>query len=120
MFAGHGAIRPGDASTVTIPEGTSLTMYIRHGKPIRDSLGYAIETNDTETMKIFEELGPDYYEKFTYPAGSSIPDYSLIPGPGLHIAPTSRTVDRSTRLSELLEPNMGDWHWAACRAVQDW
>ncbi|MCK9875497.1 DUF6531 domain-containing protein [Frankia sp. Ag45/Mut15] len=120
VFAGHGQIRPGDASTVTIPEGTSLTMYIRHGMPITDDLGYAIETNDVATMKIFEWLGPNSYEKFTYPAGSSIPDYSLIPGSDLHIAPTSRTVNRPTRLSELLEPNMGDWHWAACRVVQGW
>ncbi|MCK9894824.1 putative adhesin [Frankia sp. AgB32] len=120
VFAGHGQIRPGDASTVTIPEGTSLTMYIRHGERLRDDVGYAIETNDTETIKIFEWMGPEFYEKMTYPAGSSIPDYSLLPGPNLHIAPTSRIVDRPTRLSELLEPNMGDWHWAACRAVQDW
>lgn len=120
VFAGHGAIRPGDPSTVTIPEGTSLTMYIRHGMPISDQLGYAIETNDIATMARVEARGPDFYEKFTYPAGSSIPDYSLLPGPNLHIAPTSRTVDRPTRLSELLEPNMGDWHWAACRVVVGW
>ncbi|MFJ9003364.1 putative adhesin [Streptomyces canus] len=44
---------------------------------------------------------------------------SLFPGDGLNILGTPRnvTVTGETRLSELLMPNMGPVHWAACRSL---
>ncbi|MFE5403464.1 putative adhesin [Streptomyces sp. NPDC056580] len=54
-----------------------------------------------------------------YGPGEKLPNYSLFPGDGLNIlgAPRNLTVSGETRLSELLQPNMGPVHWAACRSV---
>jgi hypothetical protein len=57
----------------------------------------------------------------TYKAGDQVPDYYLFP-PGaplakLNIKGSPVTVTGPTRLSDVLRPNMGSTHWAACREV---
>ncbi|WP_460106812.1 putative T7SS-secreted protein [Streptomyces sp. YKOK-J1] len=106
VLSGHGGIRQGDGSAVTVPEGTSFHMYSNHGETISDALGNRIETGNPPALEIY---GP----------GEQLPDYSLFPGDGLNIlgAPRNVTVSGETLLSELLRPNMGPVHWAACRSV---
>jgi hypothetical protein len=53
----------------------------------------------------------------TFGPGSLVPDYTLSPPRGLGIMSESVTVDRPTRLSRLLRPEMGRVHWAARREV---
>ncbi|MFE0099857.1 putative adhesin [Streptomyces sp. NPDC059009] len=106
VLSGHGGIAPGDTSVATIPEGTCLSFYSNHGEPISDALGNRIETGSPNPVAVH---GP----------GSQVPDYELHPPDGLNIQgmPRNLTVTQPTRLSELLRPNMGTVHWAACRSV---
>ncbi|GGS24987.1 hypothetical protein GCM10010252_75110 [Streptomyces aureoverticillatus] len=106
VLSGHGGIRVGDGTPVTVPEGTSLHMYGRHGDPISDALGNRIETQNPAPLEVY---GP----------GEQLPDYSLFPGDDLNILGTPRnvTVTGETYLSELLRSNMGPVHWAACRSL---
>ncbi|MFI6275844.1 putative adhesin [Streptomyces sp. NPDC050988] len=106
VLSGHGGIRAGDGTSVTVPEGTSVSMYSRHGEPISDALGNRIETGNPSALEVY---GP----------GEQLPDYSLFPPDGLNILGTPRNVTATgeTPLSELLRPNMGSVHWAACRSV---
>ncbi|WP_447003144.1 putative adhesin [Saccharothrix isguenensis] len=103
VFAGHGVLRPG-AGEVTVPEGTSIAMYVHEGERIKDSAGLAVELG-TGGVPV-EVFGP----------GMRVPNYTLGPSRGdLVLASGSYTVGRSTPLSELLIPDMGMTHWAACR-----
>ena len=106
VLSGHGGIRQGDGSAATVPEGTTFHMYSNHGETISDALGNRIETGNPPALEIYEP-------------GEKLPNYSLFPGDGLNIlgAPRNLTVSGETRLSELLQPNMGSVHWAACRSV---
>jgi RHS repeat-associated protein len=105
VLSGHGTIPTGDTSTVTVPPGTTLHMYSPHGSTISDTLGNRIEFHGTATPH--ETFGP----------GMQVPDYVLSPPHGLTIMGTPVTVTQPTRLSDLLRPNMGNTHWAACREV---
>jgi RHS repeat-associated protein len=105
VFSGHGTIPTGDTSTVTVPPGTHLNFYSPHGTTISDSLGNRIERYGTATPH--ETFGP----------GARVPDYILSPPGSLNIMGTPVTVTQPTRLSELLRPNQGNVHWAACREV---
>ncbi|MGH3998645.1 MAG: putative adhesin [Pseudonocardiaceae bacterium] len=101
MFAGHGSYRFGAGDTV-VPEGTTLHVYSRFGETIGDSRGRAIETGGTVTP--VQTFGP----------GSTIPNYTLRAPNRLRIHQGSTTVEDPTNLSDLLQPNMGVCHWAAC------
>ncbi|ADI05344.1 RHS/YD repeat-containing protein [Streptomyces bingchenggensis BCW-1] len=102
VFTGHGGIRAGDGSPVTVPEGTSVAMYSRHGEKIYHDEGTIIETRNPTPLEV-------------YKPGEQLPDYSLFPPNGLDV--TGRTVAQEVRLSKLLLPNMGRVHWSACRSV---
>jgi hypothetical protein len=104
VFAGHGVYRVGDGA-VTVPEGTTLKVYAEHGDTIEDSLGLAIEAGD------------DVVPVRTYGPGEVVPDYTLKTPDDLVILEGSVAVTESTRLSALLEPDMGVCHWAACLKV---
>ncbi|MBA2808658.1 RHS repeat protein [Streptomyces sp. KM273126] len=106
VLSGHGGIRAGDGAAVTVPEGTSIHMYGKHGETISDALGNKIETGSPTPVEVY---GP----------GEKLPDYSLFPPDDLKILGTPRnvTVTDETYLSDLLRPNMGSVHWAACRSV---
>ena len=100
VFAGHGVLRMGSGTTI-VPEGTKFVTYAPDGKRISDALGGAIETGGGSPFKVF---GP----------GEVVPNYTLRTPDGLTVYSESVTVDRSTLLSDLLKPNMGTCHWAAC------
>ena len=108
VFSGHGAIAAGETGMVTVPQGTTLNMYSKHGDTISDSLGNKIETGNPTPM-------------FTFKPGDQVPDYTLFPQGAplspLNIKGSPVTATGPTRLSDLLKPNMGDTHWAACRQV---
>lgn len=91
VYSGHGGIREGDQSIVTVPEGTRLHMYSDHGVTITDKLGNLIETGNPTPLHVY---GP----------GDVLPDYSLFPGTNLNILgePRNLTVSTEVRLSELL------------------
>lgn len=54
----------------------------------------------------------------TFGPGSMIPNYTLKTPDDLTIYSGSITVDSATPLSELLQPNMGVCHWAACTEIR--
>src|SRR5690606_9662023 len=99
-------IRAGDGIPVTVPEGTQVAMYSRHGESISDLLGNRIETGNPTPLEI-------------YSPGEKLPDHSLFPPDNLHLEGTPRnvTVTGETYLSGILQDNMGTVHWAACRSV---
>lgn len=104
VFAGHGEYRMTSGTTV-VPEGTSVTTYAPHGMKIGDSVGGAIETGGGTPFQVY---GP----------GEAMPNYTLKTPDGLTVYSGSTTVDSSTLLSDLLEPGMGNCHWAACLNVR--
>ncbi|WP_427885160.1 putative adhesin [Kribbella sp. GL6] len=101
VFAGHGTYSWGDGDTV-VPAGTTVYVYSKLGDGIPDSIGRAIET------------GGKVVPVDIYGPGSAIPNYVLKTPDNLTIHAGSRTVGRRTPLSDLLAPNMGVCHWAAC------
>lgn len=104
VFSGHGAFVEGSGK-VTLPEGTSISTYAPHNSYITDAVGNQIELgNPPVPTQVF---GP----------GETMPNYNLYPPGDLNIAGNPVTVGRATPLSELLKPNMGMCHWAACTEV---
>jgi len=106
VLAGHGGHSPTDGH-VTVPPNTSFTVYAEHGATISDPLGNAVERG---------QIPSNVFSK-TYVAGDSVPNYTLYPGPDLTIEASSTTVTRPTLLSDLLKPDMGEVHWAACTSA---
>ncbi|WP_190232865.1 putative adhesin [Streptomyces avicenniae] len=104
VLSGHGGIYTGDMSLVTVPEGTWLHFYSRHGESLENFLGNRIEMANPTPVRVW---GP----------GTRVPDYLLFPPNGLSLVGAPRTVTEPTRLSALIGPNMGTVHWAACRSL---
>ncbi len=108
VLAGHGEYRAGSGNTV-VPEGTRLHMYSEHGTRIDNRLGLKIEGGEIGAESATETFGP----------GATVKDYTLVaPDESVVIRSESTTVEDATRLSDLLKPNMGDVHWAACRSFR--
>lgn len=105
VFAGHGELRFGSGDVV-VPDGTTVHMYSGAGDTISDSTGWAIESGQT--------IQPQH----SFQAGETIPNYTLKAPNRLTIYSGSRTVEDATPLSRLLEPGMGDVHWAACTELR--
>ena len=103
IFSGHGGHDPSDG-TVTVPEGTSVTVYSEYGATISDRLGNQVETGGDLSNVYSQTFGP----------GEEMPNYTLYPPDGLNIQGDPVTVDKATPLSDLLQPDMGDCRWAAC------
>jgi hypothetical protein len=87
-----------------VPRGTTVTIYAEHGSSISDELGNLIETGG-DTSGVYSE---------TFLSGESIPDYTIHPPDGLNIMGTPQTVDHPTRLSELINEDMGPVDLAVC------
>ncbi|WP_347876609.1 putative adhesin [Mycobacterium paraffinicum] len=100
--APRGAAQP-TPSPPDRPDST-VTAYAEHGSSITDALGNLIETRG-DTSRVFSQV---------FRAGESIPDYTIYPPDGLNILGEPRTVLIPTRLSELLEDDMGNVHLAVC------
>jgi RHS repeat-associated protein len=100
VFAGHGELRSGD--TTTVPEGTTLNIYSNSAGKLSDIDGQAIESGAARAPTA------------TYGPGDAVPNYTLKTPDNLTVYSGSTTVDESTPLSQLLRPNMGICHWAAC------
>ncbi|WP_416874682.1 RHS repeat domain-containing protein [Kitasatospora sp. SC0581] len=109
VYHGHGSWQP-ENGTVIIPEGTWLSFYGEHGFTIEQVEGLTISGPWGPNKKPLEVFGP----------GSEIPNYTLAPlGPGFRFRDGTDVVDERKLLSELLEPNKGNCHWAACRGPKD-
>lgn len=134
-FAGHGVMNGTDTllgqGTFVMPNGTSVAMP-RPGITIADSTGRLLENvNSVEELEkaIQTGVGPNGqiltprnlkdlqgYQVVT--PGQTGPNLTLL-HPGyqnvkLDIFQNSTTTLNPTRLSDLLEPNMGCVFWAAC------
>jgi RHS repeat-associated protein len=113
ILSGHGAFNPKNGM-FTVPEGTSVTVFTEHGKPITDKLGQYIETGRQITL---DDFGPQLYGAKTYLPGSQMPNYTLYPSwfpPKLKIMGNPTTVYRPMKLSKLITENQGNVKWAAC------
>lgn len=96
---------PAKGPWTTVPEGTRVCFYCDHRYWVWNTDANRIAVGD-RSMKAVQIAGP----------GTRVPDYTLLPSKELPMHnPFATTVERPTRLSELLRPNMGDCHWAACR-----
>ncbi|GAA3696153.1 hypothetical protein GCM10022224_072240 [Nonomuraea antimicrobica] len=108
VFAGHGGRSFGDGWT-KVPQGTSLAVYGKKGRTITDFTGFRVEVGD-----------PDLKPTKVYGPGSRVRNLQLYPPtPDLAIHSRSTTVRSQTPLSELLKPNMGTCHWAACQGSRE-
>lgn len=81
-----------------------MTVYSRFGSTITNRLGNVVETGG--------DLSNVYSR--TYQAGERLPNYTLYPPEGLALKGDPFTVGAPTRVSELLQPGMGNCQWAAC------
>jgi len=89
---------------MNVPQGTTITIYAEHGSSISNALGNLIETGG-DTSGVYSE---------TFLPGEPIPDYTIYPPDGLNIMDTPQTVEYPTRLSELVNENMGPVDLAVC------
>lgn len=108
VLAGHGYIEVG-AGEIAVPQGTSISFYVEHGERIPGLNGVAVEGGVYPGAAV-EKFGP----------GDRIPNYTLAPPEpkglgGFTVYENSSTVAQRTMLTDLLKPDMGDVHWAACR-----
>lgn len=92
---------------MTIPEGTTVVTYAPGDATLSDEDGYDVEGG--VPVPVYDTFGPS----------SSMPDYTLDKPNGLHIYSNSITTNYPRNLSELLSPNMGTVHWAACTVCDD-
>ncbi|MBI5840803.1 MAG: RHS repeat-associated core domain-containing protein [Chloroflexi bacterium] len=106
VLSGHGGYSSTNGTT-TVPNGTTLHTYAPLGKPITDKLGNAIETGVVNSGEYI--FGPS----------KQVPNLTLYPPTGLKIMGDPTTVNSPTLLSDLLVPDMGDVHWAACLVLTD-
>ncbi len=102
-ISGHAAYDPDDGHT-TVPRGTTITTYAEHGSCITDALGNLIETGG-DTSGVYSK---------TFLPGELIPDYTIYPPDGLNIMGTPKTVLVPTRLSDLINEDMGPVDLAVC------
>ena len=118
-FAGHGEYRVGSGNT-TIPEGTSLTMPRSFG--IQDRTGRYMERGDwdglAERALVDSQVAGDIRGLSSYLPGAEVPNLTLTAPNGLKIHGNSITVEDPVLLGHLLEPNTGNWVWAACQKLR--
>ncbi|WP_257003968.1 putative adhesin [Streptomyces sp. SA15] len=110
VFAGHGYLAP-KAGDIVVPEGTSISFYVQHGDQLPGLNGLTVERG----------VYPGGYVE-TFKGGDVIPNYTLGPpapsgAGGFSVFENSTTVGQRTALKDLLEPGMGNVHWAACREL---
>jgi hypothetical protein len=108
-ISGHAAYEPHDGHT-RVPRGTTITTYADHGSCITDALGNLIETGG-DTSGVYSK---------TFLPGELIPDYTIYPPDGLNIMGTPKTVLVPTRLSDLINENMGPVDLAVCPYDEDY
>jgi RHS repeat-associated protein len=110
VFSGHGSWEPLRPETKLVPEGTTLYVYVEKGAAISNDLGQAIESL---------QVRPGVYRR-AYHAGEPIPSFNLHAPGNLDILHNQWVITTSVKkpLSELLVPNMGEVHWAACASSQ--
>lgn len=102
VITGHGYYILGSGDAV-VPPGTWVKFYVEDGKKLKDSLGLQVETGGKASPA--ETFGP----------GRTFPDYTVGPPHNLRISARSISVRKPTRLSEILEANMGACHVTICR-----
>ncbi|MGN9766575.1 putative adhesin [Micromonospora sp. SD12] len=102
VFAGHAKHELSNGN-VKVPEGTRVAVYAPYSKTLDDAQGFAVESGS-----------PWMNPVRTYKSGESMPNFTLMPPSGLRIRANSVTVSGPTLLADLLGPNMGTCHWAAC------
>ncbi|GAB2870727.1 putative adhesin [Streptomyces mayteni] len=120
VFSGHGGfqILTLFRRRVVVPEGTSIAFYSPHGRPLTNARAFSVERGrpielrdpagnvvGVENAAPVEVFGP----------GDRIPNYTLYPPEELRVRGDPHTVSSPTRLGDLLQPNLGQVHWAACR-----
>jgi hypothetical protein len=102
-ISGHGGYTPAHGH-INVPRGTTITVYAEHGSNITDALGNLIETRG-DTSGVYSK---------TFLPGEQIPDYTIYPPDELNIMGTPQTVLNPTRLSELINEDMGSVDLAVC------
>ena len=102
-ISGHGAYYLIDGH-MTVPRGTTITLYAEHGSSITDDLGNLIESGG-DTSGVYSR---------TFHPGERIPNYTIYPPDGLNIVGTPLTVTEPTCLSDLIDEEMGRVHLAIC------
>jgi hypothetical protein len=118
-LAGHGELRAGLENFMTVvPEGSSITNWIKPGVRMPDSLGRAIELGAYESIY----KNPDWVQLINGAhsalPGTSVPNYFLKTPDRLTIFKNSITVDVSTPLSTLFREYSGHLEWAACTVLE--
>jgi hypothetical protein len=104
VLSGHGSYNLVNGR-FTSPDGTWVATYVPHDDYLLDSDGNQIE------------LGNPPAPTHVYGPGEEMPNYTLHPPNGITIMgnpDTVITVEEDTLLEELLYPDMGMVHWAAC------
>ena len=102
-ISGHGAYYAEDGH-MSVPRGTTITVYAEHGSSITDELGNLIETGG-DTSRV--------YSRTFYPS-EQMPNYTIYPPDGLTIMGAPQTVTNPTHLTELINDEMGNVHLAIC------
>lgn len=101
---------------VTIPEGTTLTIWAAHGDTIPDRMGRLIEAGDYAA--VLANYPAQAGARVVYLAGAEVHNYTLMAPTRLTVMRNSITVEDATPLSSLLRPGMGPLDWAACCKVR--
>jgi len=116
-FSGHGAYSS-DAGMLTIPQGSSLTIWQRFGSLMPDEVGGLIESGQEMQILNSPAMQQAITGARTYLPGAQVPNFTLYPPNGsLNILGSPVTVIAPVPLSQLMEPGMGNMNWAACQKI---
>jgi hypothetical protein len=128
-MTGHGEYWPEILpTTITQPHGTTLSMWVQHGKTIESTLGLLVEAGDYNRLThIFNnphlyEAGLKWQKMLTgaqsYLPGAVYENYMWMrPNRETSVRINSSSVNKATPLSEVIQPNMGHLDWAVCRKI---
>jgi RHS repeat-associated protein len=120
-LAAHGQLDSRKPMTI-VPQGTAVSLWTQEGVALPDAVGRMIEAGKYEEIGRLKEIDSGIGEKLdgamSYLPGGEIPDYTISPPEGLTIMRNSITVNKPTRLSNLLKENMGCIDYAACTVVR--
>ena len=105
VLSGHGGWDTGDY--IQVPKGTGVHFYTPHGQVVPDGLGGDSETGAARGRSIEQHNTPG--------AGHDVVHVPDLNDPALN--GHSVTFSQDMSLHELLQENMGDVHFAACRYV---
>ncbi len=105
VISAHGDFYTGNG-LVRVPDGVTVTTFVPIGTEMTANLGVHVDSGNI--------MGDDTKYEHTYEPGDLMPNFTFLPLAHSEVGGNGKTVDSPTNLSDLLQPNSGNFDIAAC------